>query len=141
MKVCLGLQLERVLITLLSKTVCCRVTWFQLEKYWLVHCNVRECWPKCTPTSQKFWKLTNNGLKWCNFKMYVIGSLSIIKHNFGEYWKNLSFLFSDLQCYAITILFCDLIAKLRSKIKIITYNPVYKLLNYLLDLCGLAEWR
>ena len=40
MKVFLGLQLERVLITLLSKIVC---GWFQLEKYGLVYwINVRE---------------------------------------------------------------------------------------------------
>ena len=32
MKVFSGLQLERVLMTLLSETVCGRVTWFQLEK-------------------------------------------------------------------------------------------------------------
>ena len=37
-------------------------------------------WPKYTLTSQKLWKLTNNGLKWCNFKMHVTGCLSVIKH-------------------------------------------------------------
>ena len=57
MKVFSGLQLEMVLITLLSKSVCGRV---------------RE-WLKYLVTFQQFWKLTNNGPKWCNFKMHVIG--------------------------------------------------------------------
>ena len=35
---------------------------------------------KYTLTSQQFWKLTNNGLKWFNFKMHVTVCLSVIKH-------------------------------------------------------------
>ena len=48
-----------------------------------------------TLTSQQFWKLTNNGLRWRNFKMHVTDCLSIIKQ------KNLSLLFSDslVLCY------------------------------------------
>ena len=53
--------------------------------------------------------------------------------NFGEHRKNL--LFSDLQCYAITICFCDLVAK------IIAYNPVHKLLNYLLSYLTYVTWQ
>ena len=68
-------RLKRVLITLLSKIVCGRVTLFYLV-YWI---SVRE-WPKYTLTSQQSWKLTNKGPKWCNFKMHVTGCLSIIKH-------------------------------------------------------------
>ena len=38
-----GLKLETVLVTLVSKIVCGRVTWFQLEKCRLVYrINVRE---------------------------------------------------------------------------------------------------
>ena len=56
------------------------VTLFQLEKYRLVYwIHVRE-WPKYTLTSYQFWKLTNNGLEWCNYKMHVTSCLSIIKY-------------------------------------------------------------
>ena len=59
---------------------CHFATLFQLEKYRLVHwINVRE-WPNYTLTSQQFWKLTNNGLQWCKFKIHITSCLSIIKH-------------------------------------------------------------
>ena len=80
MKVLSGLQFEKVFYTLLPKIVCRRVICFQLEKcrlvYWI---NVRK-WPKYTFPSQQFWKLTNIGLKCCNFKMHVTDCLSITKH-------------------------------------------------------------
>ena len=58
--------------------------------------------------------------------------------NFYERPKKLSLLFSDLQCCAITILAIWL-QRLRCKIKIIAYNPVHKLFNYLLNLYDLVK--
>ena len=87
-------------ITLLSKIVCRRVTFFHLV-YWI---SVRE-WPKYTLTLQPFWKLTSNGPKWCNFKMHVTDCLSTIKYCLWETSKEpfSSLLqFSYFQCCAIT---------------------------------------
>ena len=52
-------------------------TWKYCISVWK---NERREWPKYTMTSQQFWKLTINELKWCNFKMHVTGLLLIIKY-------------------------------------------------------------
>ena len=133
-------SLERVVITLLSKIVY-GMSLFQLEKYRLVYwINVRE-WTKYTLTSQQFWKLTNNDLEWCNFKIYVTGCLSIMKY---WLWRTLKEPFSSLFWFAALCyynFFVILLEKLRCKIKIIAYNPFLNWSNYLLDLCDLVKWR
>ena len=81
--------------------LCRRVTLFHFV-YWI---SVRE-WPKCILTSQQFWKLTNNGPKWCNFKIHVTGCLPIVKHCLWQTSKDpfSSLLqFSYLHCFVITI--------------------------------------
>ena len=94
-------SLKRVLITFLSKLMCGRVTLFHFV-YWI---SVRE-WSKCILTSQQFWKLTNNGPKWCNFKINVTGCLPVVKHCLWQTSKDAfsSLLqFCYLHCCVITI--------------------------------------
>ena len=93
--------------------------------------SVRES-SKYNLTSQKFWKLTNNGAKCCNFKLHVTGCLSIIKHYLWKTSKepfSCALQFSFLQCCDKTFFVIQL-QRLRCKIKIIACNPVHQLLNY-----------
>ena len=94
-------RLKRVLIILLSKTVCGHITLFQLENYRPVYWRSGKELLQHTFTSQQFWKQTKNDLKWCNFKMHVTGYFSIIKHLLWRASKEpFSFLFWFLLlCY------------------------------------------
>ena len=106
-------SLKRVLITLLSKIMSGLSLCFRLKKYRLVYWMNMKDWPKYTLTSKQFWKLTTNGLEWCNFKM----RLSITKNiNFDERWRNLSlpFWFAVLCYYNFLWFSCE---KLDVKLK------------------------
>ena len=129
LKVFSGLQLERVLITLLSKIICGHVTWFQLKKYQLVYwINGRE-WSKYTLAAQQFWKLTNMGWNDVTSLRCMLQTEIIINY---KTWTlaniERTLIFSSLICSAMLLQFFVY------ETKIIAYNPVRKLLNYVLDL-------
>ena len=113
MKVFVGLQLERVLITLLSKIICGHITWFQSEKYQLVYwINGRE-WSKYSLAAQQFWKLTNMGwndvtsLRCMSQTEIIINYKTLTLANIER-----TLLFSSLICSAMLLQFfvCDLAA-------------------------------